>query len=144
MPLYYSFDAAINQGKSSFVAVRETTTVPLTKAQLEALMRALPDMAFAMMDAWAGWATYALYNLVSTTEDVKTRVVRFLLMNSNGSLSVEATHEQIAQTVGASREQVSRVLSELRVSGAVATRVGEVLIEPDVLLALLQRDSAGL
>lgn len=46
----------------------------------------------------------------------------------SGHLSTEATHEDLANSIGSSREVVTRILGDLRRSGIVATTPGRVTV----------------
>ena len=79
-----------------------------------------------------------------TTHNVQERVMSYLVrlaleageFKPNGSLKQVPTHAEIAGTIGANREAVSRCMSNLKRDGIVdAGRQRVVILQPDALLA---------
>jgi CRP/FNR family transcriptional regulator, cyclic AMP receptor protein len=58
--------------------------------------------------------------------DLDERLLRVLRRRSKGLREIQITHEELAQQVGATRENVSRALKRLERKGAIACRHGRI------------------
>lgn len=83
-------------------------------------------------------------------DDCKRRLLKTLLKFSHSAAAtathdgvlLRMTHEQLAQAVGAARETVTLVLTELRNAKMVQTGRNKLLFQPQALFSALNEDSA--
>lgn len=62
-----------------------------------------------------------------------------LSLLANGRLEAKATHEDLADSIGSSREVVGRSLKELRATGIIETTPGKTrIVNPERLAAIIQ------
>lgn len=61
---------------------------------------------------------------------LRARVLKFLKHNAKNG-RIQTSQEEIAQNIGSAREAVARVIKELRESGLIETRRGEIMLRGD-------------
>ncbi len=127
-PLFYpKVNTALEQ-TLEFVAVEDSVLVSLDNDKLEAFLRESPDLSMAMMAAWGEYATYLSYRIETQFDSVTKRVCGFLLLHSGDGQVVKTTHAEIAQAMGTTRENVTRVLARLKAEGIVEVRRGSIAV----------------
>ncbi len=127
-PLFYpKVNTAVEQ-TLEFVTLEDSVLVPLEADKLEAFLRESPDLSMAMMSAWGEYATYLSYRIETQFDSVAKRVCGFLLLHSAEDAVVVTTHADIAQAMGTTRENVTRVLARLKSEGIVEVRRGSILV----------------
>lgn len=124
----------------------------IPRLQFLQFFRAHPDAALRItehlsMELHAAWEQIELVTLALTSS---AKLVRFLLawaathgqdFAPGTSLALFMTHEEIAQSIGVSRETVSRTLAELRENNLIRfTRGHIVLLEPEKLKSLVDAE----
>lgn len=122
------------------------------RLQFLQFFRGHPDAALRIaehlsMELHTAWEQIELVTLALTSS---AKLVRFLLawaathgqeFAPGTSLALFMTHEEIAQSIGVSRETVSRTLAELRQSNLIRfTRGHIVLLEPEKLRSLVDAE----
>jgi len=122
----------------------------IPRLQFLQFVRAHPDAALRMaehlsMELHKAWEQVELVTLEPSTN---ARLVRFLLawaaahqqtFAEGTSLALFMTHEEIAQSIGVSRESVSRSLAELRQENLIRFTRGHILLlEPEKLKSLVE------
>jgi CRP/FNR family cyclic AMP-dependent transcriptional regulator len=122
----------------------------IPRLQFLQFLRAHPDASLRIaehlsMELHKAWEQIQLVTLVSGSN---ARLIRFLLAwaGTHGqafaqgtTLALFMTHEEIAQSIGVSRETVSRALADLREEKLIRfTRGHIVLLEPEKLKSLAQ------
>lgn len=128
-PLYYTYDRTSIEQTLEFTAFDNVELLVIPKRDLHQMMREDPDLAFAMMDAWGNYATYVLYAFEMQFDTIRKRVCSFLYLHGNGHGRIKATHADIANAIGITRENVSRTLSALRDGGIISLSRGVIVIE---------------
>lgn len=128
IPLHHAVDLTLPETRMTIRAECETETIPIPKKDIEEMLRTRPEFATAMCDAWMRWCTLVLYEVRISHESVLARTCGYLLMTCDENGSVNATHQEIADSIGASRESVSRALSSLKRTGTVRQNVGAIEI----------------
>lgn len=123
-PLYYTHKSTSIERTLEFSAVKKTELIIIPKDELLQLMQETPELMMKMMDAWGEYATYVLYSSETRFESVQSRVCGFLILHGNGAGTIRMTHEAIARATGATRENVTRVLSDLQRAGIVKMKRG--------------------
>jgi CRP/FNR family transcriptional regulator len=113
-------------------------------------LRAHPDASFRIaehlsMELHKAWEQVELVALAPTTN---AKLIRFLLtwaathgqpFSEGTSLALFMTHEEIAQSIGVSRESVSRTLAELREEKLIRFSRGHILLlDPERLKSLVE------
>ena len=127
-PLYYTHKSTTIERTLEFSAARKTELIVIPKAKLAQLMQEEYGLALAMMDAWGEYATYILYTAETRFESVRHRVCGFLALHRAGDGTIRMTHDAIARATGTTRENVTRVLSDLQRAGIVQLSRGKVVI----------------
>ena len=127
-PLYYTYKSTTIERTLEFAAARKTELIVIPKPELSRLMREEFDLALAMMDAWGEYATYILYTAETRFDSVRHRVCGFLALHRPGDGNIRMTHEAIARATGTTRENVTRVLSDLQKAGIVQLSRGRIVI----------------
>ncbi|HET7197353.1 MAG TPA: Crp/Fnr family transcriptional regulator, partial [Burkholderiales bacterium] len=118
---------------ASVMALEETRCAVVRRAELLGLIERQPELALHMLRRLARRVRALSENVRSLAlMDVYGRVARLLLelaSEKDGRLVIEGplTHKEIASRVGASREMVSRIFSDLAEGGYV-TREGARLV----------------
>ena len=122
----------------------------IPRIQFLQFMRAYPDAALRIaehlsMELHKAWDQVELVALAPTTN---AKLVRFLLtwaathgqaFTAGASLALFMTHEEIALSIGVSRETVSRTLADLREEKLIRFSRGHIfLLEPEKLKALTE------
>lgn len=112
------------------------------RAHPDAALRVVEHLSTELHDAWEQ------IQLVTLASSSNARLVRFLLVwaANHGqefaegvSLALYMTHEEIAQSIGVSRETVSRALAELRDDKLIGFSRGHiVLLDPQKLRSLAE------
>jgi CRP/FNR family cyclic AMP-dependent transcriptional regulator len=110
------------------------------RANVDAALRIGEHLSMELNHAWEQ------IQLVALAPSTHAKLARFLLawacshkqdVLEGASLALFMTHEDLAHSIGVSRESVSRALSELREQGLVQFRRGHiVLLRPEVLKGL--------
>jgi CRP/FNR family cyclic AMP-dependent transcriptional regulator len=123
----------------------------IPRLQFLQFLRANPDAALRIaehlsMELHKAWEQVQLVTLASSSN---ARLVRFLLawagthgqtLAEGTTLALYMTHEEIAQSIGVSRETVSRALAGLREEKLIRfTRGHIVLLEPEKLKSLAEQ-----
>jgi len=127
-PLFYTHKSTTIERTLEFSAAKKTELVVIPKAELSGLMQEVPRLSLAMMDAWGEYATYVLYSSETRFESVRQRVCGFIVLHGNGTGTVSMTHEAIARATGTTRENVTRVLSDLQKLGIVKLSRGRIVV----------------
>lgn len=126
-PLWLSNNATATPLQT--VASKETRVVVLPKKELRAFMVERPEFAIAMLDAYGEYCTYLLYSLESQTfESTRTRLCSFLYLHCDEDGVLPMTHDVIAHATGMTRENASRLLSDLQKHGLVESRRGRIKV----------------
>jgi len=122
----------------------------IPRLQFLQFVRAHPDAALRIaehlsMELHKAWEQVELVALEPSTN---AKLVRFLLawaaahdqsFAEGTSLALFMTHEEIAQSIGVSRESVSRALAELRQENLIRFTRGHILLlEPEKLKSLVE------
>ena len=122
----------------------------IPRLQFLQFLRAYPDAAiriaeFLSHELQGAWEQIQLVTLAPSSN---AKLIRFLLawaanhgqsFSEGTSLALYMTHEEIAQSIGVSRETVSRALSELRSANLIQFSRGHILLlDPEKLKSLLQ------
>lgn len=137
-PLYYTFNATTIERTLEFIADETTVLIEIPKNDLVTLMEEMPAVALAMMDAYGEYTTYLIYGTEMQHSPLQQKVCSFLALHGGDYGVVRATHEQIAKSVGSTRENVTRILSKLQKQGIVSLSRGAVIVEnPDKLNELI-------
>jgi CRP/FNR family transcriptional regulator len=102
-------------------AIDETVAVSISWEDFQHLMQQSPRLAFAMCELMARRLTSmqrTFMNIVS--KPVSARLADFLLENEeDGVVRIGLTHQELAQTIGTSRETVTALLSRFATLGAI-------------------------
>ena len=102
-------------------AIDETVAVSITFEDFLHLMQQSPKLGFAMAELMArrlAWMQRSFMNLVS--KPVSARLADTLLnRQENGLIMLGLTHQELAQTIGTSRETVTALLSRFVTLGAI-------------------------
>ena len=119
---------------ASVMALEETRCAVLRRAELLGLIERQPELALHMLRRLARRVRALSENVRSLAlMDVYGRVARLLLElaeEKDGRLVIDEplTHKEIAARVGASREMVSRIFSDLAEGGYVGKDGGRLVI----------------
>lgn len=127
-PLFHNYDGAETEGIAAVVADCDLETVVMPRAEFHDFLLSRPAMVDAMFDAWMFWSSSALYRMEMWNAPLRERVCGYLLLNRDDNDVVVATHDAIAQSVGASRENVSRAMRQLQDQGSIEQGRGRVRI----------------
>ncbi|HEX6032523.1 MAG TPA: Crp/Fnr family transcriptional regulator [Tepidiformaceae bacterium] len=102
-------------------AIDETVAVSISWDDFHHLMQQSPHLAFAMCELMARRLSSmqrTFMNIVS--KPVSARLADFLLENEEGGvMRTGLTHQELAQTIGTSRETVTALLSRFAALGAI-------------------------
>ncbi len=136
---FFGEDALLN-------SEREEIAEALTSAQIEAIDPNLINQADLMTITQSlSWQLQRLmdYEYHLQTGDLRERIARYLLQlaqtplayeNDEGHPTVAATHELIAEGTASTRESVSKIITELRLEGVIASGYRTiVLLSPEAL-----------
>jgi CRP/FNR family cyclic AMP-dependent transcriptional regulator len=119
---------------ASVMAIDETRCAVIRRGELLALVESEPQFALHMVRKLASRVRDLTDNMRSLAlMDVYGRVARLLLelaVERGGRLVIDEplTHKDIASRVGASREMVSRIFSDLTAGGYVGKESGRLVI----------------
>ena len=119
---------------ASVMALEETRCAVVRRAELLGLVERQPELALHMLRRLARRVRALSENVRSLAlMDVYGRVARLLLElaeEKDGRLVIDEplTHKEIASRVGASREMVSRIFSDLAEGGYVSKEAGRLVI----------------
>lgn len=107
---------------ASAQAIDETVAVSITWEDFAHLVQQSPRLAFAMMELMAhrlAGAQRAFMNMVS--KPVSARLADTLLnrQDERGMVQLGLTHQELAQTIGTSRETVTALLSRFTTLGVI-------------------------
>ena len=105
---------------TSAMALEDCLILPVDQGQLDAAFQRHPELALPMLRYLARTVRMLSDHVEASSLPAQQRIVRWLLnqpCSENGA--IQATHEEIGQTVGLSRVTVSRVLGELSARGLV-------------------------
>jgi CRP/FNR family transcriptional regulator len=112
-----------------FATVGPTTILSLDPADVIARVRANGEFAVAVNEHIACCLTNVVRLLsVRTLGSVQEGLIWDLLDRAHGSAEIEVTQSELADSVGTSREVVTREMARLREQGLVRTRTGKVEI----------------
>ncbi|MGA7800199.1 MAG: Crp/Fnr family transcriptional regulator [Gammaproteobacteria bacterium] len=125
---------------TSVIALTDVVTVLVPRSAFEELLPQCPSLAIALIALLAG-RVRALYGRAKTLAlmDVSHRVAKALVAlarEHDGVLVVDSkpTHQEIANTIGASREMVSRILKHLADAGDIEIEEHRIVLH-DKLIA---------
>jgi CRP-like cAMP-binding protein len=136
-------------GRTSFALIQLITESTLTTLDRDAL----GYLAATELDVSAALSTHLAMRLrdayrliaVRSLGDIRVRLAYDILDRASqsqvvvGRLEVRATHADLADSVGSSREVMSRALRDLRVNGIVETTPGLIrVMNPDRLAAIVR------
>ena len=127
-PLYYTYTSTSIERTLEFEAMSPVVVIRIPKKGLLKLMEETPAIAIAMLDAYGKYATYLNYLVEASRYTLREKICSFLFLHADTNGEVWATHEQIADSVGATRENVSKAVVALRKEGLVATGRGKIRI----------------
>lgn len=135
-------DMAIIEGSertASAQALDETVAVSISWEDFSHVMQHSPRLAFAMAELMAGRLAgmqRTLMNLVS--KPVSARLADTLSQRAEGNvIRLGLTHQELAQTIGTSRETVTALLSRFVTLGAIEPSAeGYRMVSRDLLAAI--------
>ncbi len=121
---------------ASAQAIEETIAASISWADFSHLMQQSPRLAFAMCELMARRLTSmqrTFMNIVS--KPVSARLADFLVeQQDGGAIRLGLTHQELAQTIGTSRETVTALLSRFVTLGAIAPAPeGFCVLDEDLL-----------
>lgn len=119
-------------------AIDETVMVSISWEDFSHLLHSSPRLGFAMAELMAKrlvWMQRSFMNLVS--KPVSARLAGTLLdrCDSQGIIRLGLTHQELAQTIGTSRETVTALLSRFATLGAIVAVVDGYRVADEELLA---------
>lgn len=138
--------AFVDNPRAFVQAITETTVTVLDLYRFRTLVEQEVEVALAI-SAHLSMRVRDAYRLVSvrTLGNIRERVAYDLLDRASqsqvvvGRLEVEATQSQLADSIGSSREVLSRALADLRMAGIVETAPGVVrVLNPQRLAAIVR------
>ena len=108
--------------------ITEVRAVVLSAAQLSALLIEQPELAVAMVKRLSRQMRELTERYAVRGEELKARLVQLLRTNAaeTGDPTFRSTREELSNWVGATREAVTRTLSEMESEGVVSLRRGAV------------------
>ena len=117
-------------------AIEETVAASISWEDFSHLMQQSPRLAFAMCELMARRLSSmqrTFMNMVS--KPVSARLADFLVQRQEGSIiRIGLTHQELAQTIGTSRETVTALLSRFVTLGALApVPEGYRVVDEDLL-----------
>jgi len=123
-------------------AVGDCSLVELPTNELARLAQVDPRVAAAVLADVSGrlqdtYATLAVTAFGTMRERVAMCLLGLALRTPDGRLAAPVTQQGLADAVGTVRQEVARVLADLRQLGLVATGVGEVVIQDGIGLAAI-------
>lgn len=128
-PLYFSWSKTSVEMVVENVALEDCSLIIIPKRELYELMLSVPEIAIAMVDAYAAFSTFLDYSLSSALFDsLSTRVCNALYLSSKNNSEVIMTHEQLAYAIGASRSNVTRALRNLQDIGIIENKRGKIVV----------------
>lgn len=152
---YFGEMAMIKPGarrSASAEAAQLTKVYALKRSAFERLILEYPRLAFYLLDDTMERlrkANQQIYDL--TFLNVRTRIIKRLLRlaQENGTetsegllIGIKVTHQQMAEMVGAVRETVTKVFTELQEDGLIVIRQKMILLpNPDILVKRLQEEN---
>lgn len=109
-------------------AVTDVRAVALGAAELESLLRDVPDLALAELRRLSRQLRAMTERVAGRSDDLRARLLGVLRTNAleTGDPVFRSTREELAGWVGATREAVTRALRDLEADGAVTLRRGAV------------------
>lgn len=122
---------------SSATAQTDCRIIKLNRQMVDALFRAHPELASAMI-SYLARTVRLLSGHVDTMSFQKAdvRLARLLLNHPSASSGIHVTHEELATALGVSRVTVSRILGEFAQKGYLKTGYGIItLLSPEALAA---------
>lgn len=119
---------------ASVVALEKTITLQLTYPQFDIFLKTHPEISYSIFRALTTRIRDIDETICSLTSlDIYGRVIQMLYKEAeekNGKMVTERlTQQDIAEMVGASREMVSRILTELRKGGYIGVDKKRITIE---------------
>lgn len=123
------FSALDGAARSATVrAIGRVTAISLTGDEFEQLLLDRPDIAVESIRRLSRQLRSLTERYSSRGDELRSRVVQVLVTNASetGDRVFRSTREEFAGWVGATREAVTRVLTDLERDGVVALRRGEI------------------
>ena len=119
---------------ASVVALEKTMTLQLSYPQFDAFLKTHPEISYSIFRALTSRIRDIDETICSLTSlDIYGRVIQMLYKEAqeeNGKIMTQRlTQQDIAEMVGASREMVSRILTELRKGGYIDISKKRITIE---------------
>lgn len=127
-PLYYRYKSTSIESTLEFSAATKVEVLLLPKAKIKQLVSENSEFSLSMMDAWGKYATYLLFTFESQFDSLRRRTCNFLYLHGHETGFLAATHSEISQAVGSTRENLSRVLADLQKEGIVELARGKIKI----------------
>jgi len=118
-------------------AIDRVVAVALTGADFEQLLLDRPDIAVEAIRRLSRQLRSLTERYSSRGDELRSRVIQVLTTNAaeTGDRVFRSTREEFAGWVGATREAVTRVLTDLERSGVVALRRGQIELLTDATTA---------
>ena len=109
-------------------AIDRVTAISLTGDELERLLLERPDIAVELIRRLSRQLRSLTERYSIRGDELRSRTIQMLATNAaeTGDPIFRSTREEFAGWVGATREAVTRVLSDLEHDGVVALRRGEI------------------
>ena len=119
--------------------LEDSTLCVMSRHDLEHLIATKPNLALNIIHLLASRIAELEERLeMQAFQSVRERLAAVLLRLSAQDLEIkDVSHQQIAETIGASRETVTRALGELRSQGLVELARSRVIIKDQAQLAAL-------
>ncbi len=137
-------DMAIVEGGERIAcaqAIHETVAVSISWEDFSHLLQQSPRLGFAMAELMArrlAGMQRTFMNMVS--KPVSARLADVLLNSQDGAVvHLGLTHQELAQTIGTSRETVTALLSRFVTMGVIAPLAGGYQVADPALLRLIAR-----
>jgi CRP-like cAMP-binding protein len=129
-PLYYTFQETCMEHELEVKAISDIEIIKIPKKDLHNLLIQNPAIGIKMCDAYCKYATYLLFDIENSMfENYTFRVCQFLYGYSqsineltNNNKCINLTHEEIGMTIGATRANVSRIISQLKKNKIIDTK----------------------
>lgn len=114
---------------ATVTAVTDVVAIVLSSADLEQLLRDVPDLALAELRRLSRQLRELTDRFALQAEDLRSRILGILETNAveTGDAAFRSTREELAGWVGATREAMTRSLRDLEAAGAV--RLGRGVVE---------------
>lgn len=134
-----------NERTACAAAIEDTVAVSISWEDFSHLLQQSPKLGFAMMELMArrlAGMQRTFMNIVS--KPVSARLADILLnRQEDGVIQLGLTHQELAQTIGTSRETVTALLSRFVTLGAIApVAEGYRVVDEDVLDDIANGDLA--